>query len=166
MTDPVDVPVCPADPDRTVAFAKTRWGTRPVGLTVQFANRRARRMRDLRSVGALRDAERYGWLTLASLWCGLGSQAALAVNATGPVDWTRGRRLPPIVDTPPQTVPIPGTSLVAADPRDPCGLWIADLAAEAATNGVVTLTGTPQAGTVVAAELAAYLQSTATGASG
>lgn len=131
--------VCPASPDRTRAIATSRWGACPIGMTARFLDRRQRAIHQYRSAGDPITAERYGWLTLASLWVGLGPQAALNQDPTRQTDFTGTLINPPDQDPTGAAAPVPNTDLTATDPRDAFGLWLADLAADAATRAVVTI---------------------------
>lgn len=154
MTRPLIV--CPASPDRTRTVATSRWGQLPTGTTARFLERRQRTIHQHRNAGDPVTAERYGWLTLASLWAGLGPQAALSQDPARPIDFTGTLVTPP--DQPPTpTAPIPNTNLAAPDPRDTFGLWLADLTADAATHAVVTIDDAPLSSAIVADTLTQIL---------
>jgi hypothetical protein len=141
--------VCPANPDRTRAISTARWGGCPTGMTARFLDRRQRAIHQYRSTGDAVTAERYGWLTLASLWVGFGPQAALSQDPTRQIDFTGTLITPPNQDPTDAPAPVPNTDLTATDPRDAFGLWLADLAADAATRAVVTIDDAPLSSAIV-----------------
>ena len=142
--------VCPAGPDRTRTYATSRWGRLPSGMTARFLDRRQRTIHQHRSAGDPVTAERYGWLTLASLSAGLGPQAALAKDPARTLEFAGTLITPPDQQQIIPTGAIPNTDLAATDPRDPFGIWLADLAADAATHAVVTIDDASLASAIVA----------------
>jgi hypothetical protein len=149
--------VCPAGPDRTRTFATSRWGRLPTGMTARFLDRRQRTIHQHRSAGDPVTAERYGWLTLASLWAGLGPLAALGQDPARTLDFAGTLITPPDQQQVVPTVAIPNTDLAATDPRDPFGIWLADLAADAATHAVVAIDNAPLSSAIVADALTRIL---------
>lgn len=145
--------VCPAGPDRTRAFAMSRWGRLPTGMTARFLDRRQRTIHQHRSAGDPVTAERFGWLTLASLWAGLGPHAALGQNPARTLDFAGTLITPPDQHQAIHIAAIPNTDLAATDPRDPFGIWLADLAADAATQAVVTIDDAPLSSAIIADSL-------------
>lgn len=149
--------VCPAGPDRTRTFAMSRWGRLPTGMTARFLDRRQRTIHQHRSAGDPVTAERYGWITLASLWAGIGPQAALVHDPDRTLDFAGTLITPPDQHQAIHIVAIPNTDLAATDPRDPFGIWLADLAADAATQAVVTIDDAPLSSAIVADALTRIL---------
>lgn len=152
-----DLIVCPAAPDRTRAVATYRWGAYPTGMTARFLDRRQRAMHQYRLAGDPVNAERYGWLTLASLWAGLGPQAALDQDPARTLDFAGTLITPPDQHRAIPTAAIPRTNLATTDPRDPFGVWLADLAADAAIRAVVTIDDASLASAIVADALTRIL---------
>ena len=152
--------VCPASPDRTRTITASRWGMCPTGMTARFLERRERSIHQYRSAGEPVVAERYGWLTIAGLWASLGPQATLNLDPAGQLDFTGSLIAPPGQTQPNSRATIPNTGLTAADPRDSFGLWLADLAADAATRAVVTVNDSPLSSAIVIDALTRILMKT------
>ena len=144
--------ICPTSPELTRSFIEDRWGDKPVGLTAAFLNRRQRSMNNARLAGHLRESERYGWLSIAALWLGLGPQEALKVEAGAAPDFTASTLTAP-PDLGQQTAAIPGTGIETYDPRDPVSLWAADLAADTSRYAAVEIAGHRMNSAVAATEL-------------
>lgn len=155
MTRPVIV--CPSGPDRTRSISDSRWGSKPTGMSANFLERRRRYIHEYRTVGDLFEAERYGWLTLSTLWVGLGPKAALGQNPSRKFDFTGTLVTPPKQELSPMTATIPNSDLVATDPRDAFGLWLADLSADSASRAIVSIDDAPVASAVVADTLSRML---------
>jgi hypothetical protein len=144
--------ICPTSPELTRSFIEDRWGDKPVGLTAAFLNRRQQFMNNKRLAGHLRESERYGWLSIAALWLGLGPQEALKIDARTAPDFTASTLTAP-QDLGQQNAGIPGTSIKTYDPRDPVGLWAADLAADTSRYAAVEIAGHRMNSAVAATEL-------------
>jgi len=131
-------PVCPAGATHTLEFAIDRWESEPPGMTRRFLDRRETRMFELRGANQLRSAERFGWLSIAALWLGLGARYSTAihtdhVNVSGVDDLLTIA----LVDLNPTIRAVRGAGLDASDPTDPYGVIFADLAAATRTSHAV-----------------------------
>lgn len=130
-------PVAPCAPGVAQALLDVRFG-REVSGRVDWdgraAARRQRQMLDLRRSGALPQAERYGWLSLAGLLVGLTSTQmdTLDVDGVGVGARSGPRDVLPVfpVDPPAgQPAHVAGTGIDVVDPRDRLGWEILILAA-------------------------------------
>ena len=149
--------VCPADPHATLAMSRARWGAGSAGMTPHFLDQRRLAIQRYRSECNPNAAERYGWLTLAGIAVHLSPRASLGLDPAKRFDF-RDTLIIPIAQTLPCTITlIPGTNLPAVDPRDGFGLWLADLAADAAAHAVVTVNGSAISSAIVTETLARIL---------
>jgi hypothetical protein len=167
----VSTPVTPCNPETTVAFVERRFGSgiaKTLDPSARVAVTRQQRITELRRCGQLRDAERYGWLSLAG-WL-LGMKAAVVAQLDPTSDAIAHRAsvrdvLPDPLgdDPPPALVSVGGTGLQATDPRDPLGYRVVALVAAALSNGVVETDGRRVGGGAVTACLRERLQEVARG---
>lgn len=145
----MSAPVCPAGPGRTRAFVASNFGERAAGVldgTPAALRARERRMRALRSEARLREAERYGWASLAGilLRMPLGEVSSMSmgdemlVARAGPAD---PLPVPLCPDPDPVEAKISGTDVVAVDPTDPAGYEIVELSAQIAAGSAAVIAG-------------------------
>lgn len=159
-------PVTPCAPAATVEFVAARFGERlaaSLDPSSRAATSRAARIGELRRCGQLRDAERYGWLSLTGWMLGLPATVLARIDPAG--DALRRRAsgrdlLPESLAEDPEPVPtdVPGTGLLVPNPRDPLGWAVLGLAATALTTGVVEIGGRRLGGGAVTAALTARLR--------
>jgi hypothetical protein len=160
------VPVTPCAPTAAVDFMAARFGPRLAdGLdpASRAATTRAARIGELRRCGELRDAERYGWLSLTGWLLDLPATVLGRLDPTGEALGRRAGRgdlLPePLAPDPdPGAAEVAGTGLFVPDPRDPLGWTVLSLAAAALTAGVVDVGGRRLGGGAAIAALTARLQ--------
>lgn len=150
--------VCPTSAEFTLAVAGARWEGLPKGMTTRFLDRRERSIHDFRRAGRTIAAERFGWLTIARLWVGLGVSDALKSHPAETFDFKGTLVAPPDNPAERTKVTIPNTGLEVADPRDPFGMWLVDLAADVNGRGVVRVNGKPLASAIVADALVSVLR--------
>lgn len=160
------VPVTPCAPAAAVNFLTARFGARladSLDPASRAAITRAARISELRRFGELRDAERYGWLSLSGWLLGM---PATIIGRIDPGSEAIGRRAsgrdllpePLAADPDPATADVAGTGLLVPDPRDPLGWHVLKLAATALTAGVVHVGGRRVGGGAVTTALTARLQ--------
>ncbi|MGY1793080.1 hypothetical protein ACI796_03710 [Geodermatophilus sp. SYSU D00525] len=162
-------PVTPCAPEAAVAFVAGRCDSELVGSldpASRLAAVRAQRIVELRRCGQLRHAERYGWLSLTGWLLGMSATVVGRLDpASAAVVHRAGVRdvLPdPVADDPaPAVVDVAGLQL--ADPRDPLGYRVLQLAVAALRDGVVDVGGRRVGGGAVAASLRQRLEVTGRG---
>lgn len=137
-------PVCPASKGAVDAFLTSRHGGVVLPLTDRWLTSRARMMSDLREGGRLRDAERFGWLSLAGVCVGMTSARALEIEpsssylhvSSGPSDLLP---VPLGKEVEVEVARIPGIDLVVSMVPDDLGFQIFVAAAASRTSAMVTL---------------------------
>jgi len=166
----MSAPVCPAGPGQSRDFVASTFGElagdvldgAPAALAA-----RERRIRTLRSEVRLREAERYGWASLAGILLGLplGEITTMAlgdemlVARAGPAD---PLPVPLCPDPDPVEVKIKGTDVAAVDPTDPAGYELVELAGQIASgSAAVTAGGRELAAGAVASALGTRLSKSA-----
>lgn len=158
--------VCPAGAERTRDFVDTTFGAQAAGVldgAPAALAARERRIRALRSEARLREAERFGWASLAGILLRLplpeiSSMAVgdeMLVVRAGPADPLPAPLFP---DPGPVDMKINGTDIVAVDPTDPAGYALVELSAQiAAGSAAVNAGGRALAAAAVASALSARL---------
>jgi hypothetical protein len=126
---------------------------------------RQRRILELRRSSELREAERYGWLSLAAVVLGMGQTAVERIEPSSSAVMHRaGSRdvLPdPLGDEyPPAIVEVGDTGLQVSDPRDAFGFHVFSLAIGAISAPVIEISGRRLGGAAVAASLRDRLEKT------
>jgi hypothetical protein len=167
----VTAAVTPCAPVATVAFVERRFGAELANTldpSIRLAAIREGRITELRRCGELRNAERYGWLSLAGWLMGMTAAAVGRLNPGSLAILKRARArdvLPdPLGDNPPPAlVTVGDTGLQINDPRDPLGYRVVELAAAALRNGMVEIDGRRVGGGAVAASLRERLEEVARG---
>ena len=161
-----EVPVTPCAPAVAAAFVADRFGPRaaaPLDPAARAGTVRAARITELRRAGRLRDAERYGWLSLTGWLLGLSSAdlGRLDPQSDGFLHRSGRRDLLPSPlgeDPPPALAPVGGTDLQITDPRDRLGWSVLTLAAGALNGDTADLGGRRVAAGAVLAALRARLE--------
>jgi hypothetical protein len=161
-TTHVQACVCPAAPARTKGFVVAGNPSDPVALADRWLTARASRIRSLRSAGHLRDAERYGWLTLAAVNAGVTPTIALALDPRSSALHERARDSdmlpsPLAADDPPVTAVVPGTGIESVCCLDGLGYAVFTTSSDARSRSLVTFAGAQFAGPVFLDALAARL---------
>lgn len=166
----MSTPVCPAAAERTRAFVAKQFGEAAATVVDEAraaTGARERRIRTLRGEMRLREAERYGWVSLAGILLGLplADISAMAVGdemLVSRVGSTDPLPVPLFTDPDPVEVEIAGIGIEATDPTDPAGFEIFKLAGQIASGkAAVTVDGRALAASAVAGALGARLSKAA-----
>jgi len=146
----MNIPVCPSNPAYTRSFVVTQFGTQAAEVLDGASTAmtvRERMMRTLRREVRLREAERYGWSTLAGALLGLPSSLVATMPVGDLVFKVRGGPADPLpvplfLDFDTAEVKILGTDVTAVDPTDQAGFELFSLSGQlAAGNAVVNIGG-------------------------
>jgi len=165
----MSAPVTPCAPAAAVTFVERHFGASvAVGLdpSGRAAGARERRITELRRLGELRHAERYGWLSLTGWLLGMKVRDLGKLDPTSEAIQHRAGGTDvlddPLDDDPaPVLTTVPDTDLDVSDPRDPFGFGVLELAASALRDGRVEVGGRPVGGGAVTESLRARLEEVA-----
>jgi hypothetical protein len=163
--------VTPCGPEATVAFVERRFGAelaKRLDPSSRLATTRAHRITELRRCGELRQAERYGWLSLSGWLLNMKASTVAQLDplAAAFVHRVRSRDVLPDPlgeDVAPALVTLGETGLQVSDPRDPLGYRVLELAVAAVRDGIVKLDGRRVGGGAAAASLRERLEEVAHG---
>jgi hypothetical protein len=158
-------PVTPCAPGPTVAFVERYFGASVAACldpSARAASARERRITELRRVGELRHAERYGWLSLTGWLLGMKVKDLGKLDPTSEAIQHRAGGTDvlddPLADDPaPVLTTVPHTDLDVSDPRDLFGFGVLELAVSALRDGMVEVGGRPVGGGAVTESLRARL---------
>jgi hypothetical protein len=161
-----EAPVTPCAPAVAAAFIADRFGPRAAASLDPAARTgavRAARITELRRAGRLREAERYGWLSLTGWLLGLSAADLSRLNPQSDAFQRRaGRRdllpVPLGEDFPPKSASAGGTDLQITDPRDRLGWMVLSLGAGALAGRTADLGGRRVAAGAVLAALRIRLE--------
>ena len=146
----MNTPVCPANPTYTRSFVVAKFGSQAANVLDGASSSlavRERTMQMLRREVRLRDAERYGWSSLAGILLGLPLSLVTTMPVSDLVFRVRGGPADPLpvplcLDFDTVEVKIVGTNVTAVDPTDQAGYELFSLSGQVAGgNAAVNIGG-------------------------
>ena len=138
----MNAPVCPANPAYTRSFVVAKFGSQAADVLDGASSAlavRERMMQALRREVRLREAERYGWSTLAGILLGLPLSLVTTMPVSDLVFRVRGGPADPLpiplcLDFDTVEVKIEGADVSAVDPTDRAGFELFSLSGQVAAG--------------------------------